>query len=71
MFTVIFSLLICLSNSVLPIISFIDLKPNLDNISLVSLAINEKRFITFSGVPSNFFLKSGFCVHIPTVHTSL
>ena len=66
-----FSLLTCLNNSVLPIISFIDLYPNFDKCSLVSLAINEKRFTTFSGVPSNFFLNSGFCVQIPTGQTSL
>ena len=64
-------LLTCLSKSVLPIISLIDLMPKLANISLVSCAIKENKLITFSGVPSNFFISSGLCVHSPTGQTSL
>ena len=51
-------LLTCFNKSVLPTISFKDLKPRLAKISLTSSAINENKLTTFSGVPVNFFLSS-------------
>ena len=62
------ALLTCLNKSVLPIISFKDLKPNWAKISLTSLAIKLNKFTTFSGVPENFFLNSSSWVHTPTGH---
>ena len=61
-------LLTCLSKSVLPIISFNDLKPNLAKISLTSVAINVNRLTTLSGVPVNFSLNFSSWVQTPTGH---
>ena len=61
-------LLICLSKSVLPIISLSVLNPNSASISLTSSEINLNKFTTLSGVPINFFLNSSSCVQTPTGH---
>jgi len=52
--------------SVRPTISLMVLKPNFAMISRISRAINRSRFSTYSGFPQKFFLKSAFCVAIPT-----
>ena len=62
------ALLTCIKRSVLPIISFKDLNPNSDKISLTSVAIKVNKFTILSGVPVNFSLNFSSCVHTPTGH---
>ena len=50
------ALLTCIKRSVLPIISFNDLKPIFAKISLTSDAIKVNKLTTLSGVPVNFSL---------------
>ena len=52
--------------ALLVVVSFNVLKPKLAKISLTSLAINENKLTTLSGVPENFFLNSLSCVQTPT-----
>ena len=59
-------MLTCLKRSVLPIISFKDLKPSSARISLTSFAINLNKLTTLSGVPVNFSLSFSSCVQTPT-----
>ena len=54
-----------LSSSTWPTISSIVLKPSLAIYSLSSLAMKSMKFSTYSGLPMNLFLSSGFCVAIP------
>ena len=61
-------LLTCINKSVLPIISFRDLKPISANISLTSVAIKVNKFTTLSGVPENFSLNFSSWVQTPTGH---
>ena len=58
----------CVSKSVRPIISFIDLNPKEDKISRTSVATNLNKFSTFSGVPVNLSLSEGSWLHTPTGH---
>ena len=62
------ALFTCINKSVLPIISFRDLKPSFARISLTSDAIKVNKFTTLSGVPVNFSLNFSSCVHTPTGH---
>ena len=60
------ALFTCISKSVLPIISFNDLKPNSAKISLTSEAMKVNKFTILSGVPVNFSLNFSSCVQTPT-----
>ena len=50
------ALFTCINKSVLPIISFKDLKPNSASISRTSEAMKVNKLTTLSGVPINFSL---------------
>ena len=58
------------SISVLPHISSSVLNPSFAIYSRSSSATNLIKLITYSGLPANLFLSSGFCVATPTGHVS-
>ena len=58
------------NKSVLPTNSSTVLTPSLAIYSLNSFAINSIKLITYSGLPLNLFLSSGFWVAIPTGQVS-
>ena len=62
------ALLTCIKRSVLPIISFNDLKPIFAKISRTSDAIKVNKLTTLSGVPVNFSLSFSSWVQTPTGH---
>ena len=59
-----------LIRSILPTSSSTVLTPSFDIYSLSSEATNIIKFITYSGLPGNFFLSSGFCVATPNGQVS-
>ena len=59
-----------LMRSILPTSSSTVFTPSFDIYSRSSLATNFIKFITYSGLPQNLFLSSGFCVATPNGQVS-